>query len=214
MPYDSEVPAKSKKRAPGAGAPIRVIRTGVAGQPTLLVSTTSQYDWLYNDQGSGANMDVTIWRPHPTDTSWFIIGDYAQGNYSTPTGVSIVVKAINDDPANPLLKLPADYREVWNDHGSGGDNDGSIWYPVPQDGYKPLGFAGQMGYDKPNISNFACVRQDLLTTTDAGVLIWNDQGSGADKDVSLYAIVDVENAFAAQADYDPFQGTVYKLKSS
>jgi len=216
MPYDANDPSNSStraKRAPGAGAPIQVISLGDTG-PTLMVSTTSTYTWVWNDQGSGANMDVTIWRPVPADPTYSILGDYAQGNYSQPTGVSIVVKVINDDPNNPVLKAPKHFNPVWNDKGSGGDYDGSIWYPAPNDGYVTLGFVGQLGYGTPVIPNLVCVRQDFAEQAQAGNLIWSDKGSGADEDVSLWAIQGSPNLFVAQANYNPFSGSCYKLKST
>jgi len=84
--------------------PVHVIRVGKAKQegqslesePYLIVSTTSQYTWLYNDRGTGAHMDVSIWRPAPTDNTFSIVGDYAQSNYYDPAGTSLIVKAIND----------------------------------------------------------------------------------------------------------------------
>ena len=211
MAQQSTVATRTKQAA-GAGAP-QTIRTAAAGSPTLLVSTTSIYDWIYNDQGSGSHMDVTIWRPHPSDSTFFFIGDYAQGNYSAPSGVSLIVKAINDDPSNPLIKPPISFNPIWNDQGSGGDHDGSVWYPVPPDGYVTIGFLGQSGYNPPVLSNYACLRRDLCEPTVVGPLIWSDKGSGAHQDVSLYSIVGVPNAFVAQADYDPYSGTVYKLKN-
>src|SRR5262245_35032952 len=195
-----------------ATAPMHIIRLGVQGEPTLLISTTSLYDWVYSDKGSGADMDVTIWRPHPGDASYSIIGDYAQGNYGAPTGSALIVKAINDDPQNPLLQPPQCYNQVWTDKGSGGDHDGSIWFPVPPDGYFSIGFVGQSGYDKPSLLNYACLRRDLVEQADVGALIWNDKGSGADQDVSLYQIVGVANAFVAQGNYNPYSGNAYRLK--
>ena len=213
MAHDSNVSTGTRKHPRGAGAP-RTIRTGEAGQPTLLVQTTTVFDWVWSDLGSGADMDATIWRPRPSDTSFFIIGDYAQGNYTAPVGASLVVKAINDDPNNPLIRTPKDFRQVWTDKDSGGDYDGSIWYPVTDDNnYIAVGFVGQAGYDKPSIKNFALLRRDLLDVTDAGALIYSDKGSDADDDVSLYQIVDVPNAFVAQGNYLPYSGTAYKLKN-
>lgn len=195
-------------------APTQVIRLGVQGEPALIVGTTSIYDWIYNDTGSGADMDVTIWRPHPSDSSYFIIGDYAQGNYSSPTGSAYIVKAVNDDPNNPLIKGPKDYNVIWTDKGSGGDHDGSVWYPVPDDNYIAIGYVGQLGYGKPSIPNFVCLRKDLVELTDGGTLIWSDKGSGADSDVALYKIVGVPNAFVAQGNYDPYNGNAYKIKGT
>lgn len=198
--------------------PIQVIRTGTAkageglqGEPTLLISTTSVYTWLYNDRGSGSSMDVSIYRPAPADISYCILGDYAQGNYNPPTNTSIIVKAINDDPNFPLIKLPADYTEIWNDRGSGGDHDGSIWFPVPPDGYISIGYVCQSGYSKPALTNYACLRRDLCADATPGSLIWNDRNSGADKDVSLYSIVGVTAAFLAQGNYNPYIGPCHKI---
>jgi len=200
--------------------PTQVIRASTKtgdqakGEPTLLVSTTSNYLWLYNDQGTGAHMDVSLYRPNPTDSTYSIIGDYAQGNYSGPTGSSLIVKALNDDPNNPLLKAPSGYQQVWNDHGSGGHNDGSIWYPTAPDGYRTIGYVCQPGYDQPSIANYVCLRKDLTAEAQAGALIWNDVHSGAKMDVSLYQIVGVGSAFVAQGNYNPFSGTCYKLATS
>jgi Vacuolar protein sorting-associated protein 62 len=197
--------------------PIQVIRASAKsgdeakGEPTLLVSTTSNYSWLYSDSGSGAHMDVTVYRPTPTDTSYSTLGDYAQGNYSSPIGSSLIVKALNDDPKNPLLVAPTSYTEVWNDHGSGGHNDGSIWYPVPPDGYRSIGFVCAGGYNAPLIPSYRCVRKDLTADAQVGSLIWNDQGSGAHMDVALYQIVGVSSAFVAQGNYNPYSGNCYKL---
>jgi len=199
--------------------PVHVIRVGKAKQegqsleaePYLIVSTTSQYTWLYNDRGTGAHMDVSIWRPAPTDNTFSIVGDYAQSNYYDPAGTSLIVKAINDDPSNPLLKPPVRYAEIWDDKGSGGTHDGSIWWPVPPDGYLSLGFVGQTGYNPPVVSNYACIRKDYCKDSVAGQLIWNDKGSGASKDVSVYILDGVKGAFVAQGNYNPYVGPAYKL---
>ncbi|NJL26985.1 MAG: Vps62-related protein [Thermoanaerobaculia bacterium] len=202
-----------RKKATGPGIP-RALRTADQGEPTLLIGNTSQYNWVWNDSGSGANDDVTVWRPSPTDSTFSIIGDYAQGNYSDPTGTSLTLKAINDNPSAPLLAAPVGWRQVWNDKGSGGDHDGSIWSPVPPDGYVALGHVANSGYDAPNISNFVCVRRDLVETTQVGAIIWADHGSGANSDLTLYSIQGVQSAFVGQANYNPFSGTVYKIKGT
>lgn len=202
--------------------PIHIIRPGkgaqagqaVQGEPTLFVSTTSVYIWIYNDRGSGADMDVTIYRPTPSDPSYYILGDYAQGNYNPPAATSLIVKAINDDPKFPLIKAPAGYQQVWNDKGSGGDHDGSIWFPVPPDGYFSIGFVGQTGYSTPSIPNYACLRKDLCVDASPGQLIWHDKSSGAHGDVSIYQIIGVPGSFVAQGNYQPYVGPCHKLAIS
>lgn len=195
-----------------AAAPNKTARVAVTnGEPTLLVSTTSNYNWIYDDKGSGSDMDVTIYRPAPTTDGYFIIGDYAQGDYSSPTGSSLIVMAVNDNPSSPLLAAPVKYEQVWNDKKSGGDNDGSVWRPVAPDGYLALGFVANNGYDQPNIPNYRCLRKDLVEDTTAGGLIWNDKGSGASMDVSLYVLTGVAGSFVAQGNYNPYTGPAYKI---
>lgn len=184
------------------------------GEPTLLVSTTSNYNWIYDDKGSGSDMDVSIYRPAPTTDGYFIIGDYAQGDYSSPTGSSLIVMAVNDNPASPLLAAPVRYEQVWNDKKSGGDHDGSVWRPVAPDGYLALGFVANNGYDQPDIPNYRCLRKDLVEDTTAGGLIWNDKGSGASMDVSLYVLTGVSGSFVAQGNYNPYTGPAYKIANS
>lgn len=181
------------------------------GEPTLITSTTSNYTWIWSDVGSGSDKDCTVFRPAPTVTGFYIVGDYAQGNYSGPSGTSLIVMAVNEDPHNPLLSKPSDYVQVWNDKGSHGDHDGAIWRPVAPDGYLALGCVANGGYGKPDIDNYRCVRKDLVTDSLAGNLIWSDKGSHADEDVSLYQLTDVGGAFVAQGNYDPYVGPAYKL---
>lgn len=181
------------------------------GEPTLITSATSSYTWIWSDVGSGADQDVSIFRPVPSDTSFYIVGDYAQGNFNSPTGTSLIVKAVNDDPDNPLLKAPVRYEKVWDDADSGGDNDGSIWRPVAPDGYLSLGFVANAGYDQPVIANYMCIRKDLVTDSSAGGQIWSDKDSGANMDVTVYQLLNVAGAFVAQGNYEPYVGPAYKL---
>ncbi|MDR6941123.1 Vps62-related protein [Mucilaginibacter pocheonensis] len=186
-------------------------KTAEMGEPSLYVSYTSNYNFIYNDQGSGADGDVGIWRPSPTDNNYFIVGDYAQGNYGAPSGSSLIVTAVNDDPDYPLLKAPIRYDQIWNDKGSGGDYDGSIWRPVAPDGYVVLGCVAALGYDAPSIPNYRCIRKDMVTDAAVGSLIWSDKGSGADNDVSLWQVQGVTGAFVAQGNYNPYTGPCFKL---
>jgi hypothetical protein len=184
------------------------------GEPALSIIQTTTYSFLWNDKGSGSNMDCSIYRPTTSDSSYFIIGDYAVGNYVTPVGPSFMVKAKDDDPNNPVIKRPVDYEFVWDDKGAGTNHDGSIWLPIPPAGYVAVGAVCQMGYTKPSTSIYACIRLDLCVVTQAGPLIWNDKGSGASRDVSLYQIIGVPGSFVAQANYNPYSRTCYRFAQS
>jgi hypothetical protein len=187
----------------------------MAVPPRVIVSTTSKYELEYKDEGSGADMDGAFYRPQTT-TAFYIVGGYAQGNYSTPIGPSYIVMVEDDDPSSPVLKAPVDYDLIWADNGSGADMDGSIWHPRPPDGYVTIGYVAQTGHSKPSISNFRCIRQDIASSGKIGQLIWWDKGSGADNDLASYAILDSKGNntgfYYAQPNYNAPQGSVWTLE--
>jgi hypothetical protein len=204
----------SKVKLKASHKQARIIREDLGAEPTLIVSNTSNYTKVFDDDGSGASMDVTIYRPTPSSPDYFILGDYAQPNYNSPTGTSIIVKVVNDDPNNPLLVMPQSYTKVWDSRGSD-CTESSFWYPVAPDGYISIGYVANAGnyawWNPPALSNYRCVRRDLIDKAQAGSLIWNDKGSGADADVSLYRIDGFEGSFVAQSNYDPYSGQCFKL---
>lgn len=177
------------------------------GPPIITFGTTSSYTLMYNDQGSGAHMDGAFYRP-TAPSGYYILGDYAQGNYQPPALPSLTIKVTNDDPSNPVLAAPVGYAQVWNDKGSGAHMDGSIWLPIPPSGYVALGAVSQNGYNTPDVAQLRCIRFDLVKLATLGQLIWNDQGSGAHEDVENYGIVGL-STFYAQGNYNPPTGPVW-----
>lgn len=154
--------------------------------PILEFSTTSQFVRVWWDQKSGSHMDGAFYRPVP-QSGYFLFGDYGQGNYSAPTGTVTTVRVENDDPDHPALMPPVGFSQVWIDKGSGARDDGSFWAPIPPAGYVACGHVSQGGYDSPNVPELRCLRFDLAKSVVlAGNLIWNDSGSGANDDVSIY----------------------------
>jgi len=187
----------------------------------LTITLTRNFDTssLYQDHNSGAPMDVGFWRAKPPQ-GYYLLGDYAQGNYGSPTGTMVVVKDSVPNDAKPATLPPTGVKNVYQDKGSGATNNCSIWEMLPPDGYVALGFIVNNSYTQPPFSDFRCVRIDLTTKgdLDAGHTIWNDRGSGAPMDVTVYAINPKDNSdeiavgtFYAQGNYGPPQGTVYCL---
>lgn len=180
------------------------------GEPSLVVSITSQYTLLWNADPTSAFSTVRIYRPTPP-AGFFMIGDYAQGDDSQPVGVSQIVKALDDDPQNPLLKEPDNYRLLW---ANGGNVPGTIWYPVPPDGYVSLGcICDASNPDQPSAPSYRCLRRDLVDGSQAGALIWNSDGTGTALEISLWQNAGVANSFLAQGNLkDSFSGASYKIK--
>lgn len=182
------------------------------GPPQVTVSTTSEFDKLWDDKGKGAHKNVTFWRPKPPD-GWLVIGDLGAGNYDpNPNGPSPTVRVENDDPEHPVLKAPEDYLKIWEDY------ELRIWEPKPPPGYVTMGYVAAKGEDKPVRPDFRCVRSDYARQGRSGGLIWSDAGSGCPFDVSVYSIKkvdgDLTNCFHAQSNYDPLTSPVWTIATT
>ncbi|MFD8888800.1 Vps62-related protein [Streptomyces erythrochromogenes] len=148
---------------------------------SLHVIPVSSFVKLYADTGTGATADVSIWRPnvapHP---GFYMLGDVAMESHDTAPLNTFLVK----DQEGVLAK-PLGYREVWNDRGSGGDQDVSIWAPYAPQGYICLGAVISQTYEPPSLEAVRCIRSEL-TQTGQGRKVWDDSKSGAHRDVSLW----------------------------
>ena len=194
----------------------RSIRTGDKEDPYLDIKIADSFSQVWSDVGSKAKMHCTVWRPNPY-FGYFILGDYAQGNYDRAVGAPLIVKPVNDNPERPLLMPPTGWKQVWNDKHGGAKEDGSFWEPIPPMGYHALGhvaFPGNKPDDVPNIPNFRCVLADSLWPTNVRKEpIWTDKGSGAKKDCTLFSVDWDPNLFLAQGSYAPsYTGAAFMLR--
>jgi len=159
--------------------------------PALEIGKSCKFRLQYKDQGSGGERDVAIYDPRP-DTGFRSIGSYAQGNYETPNGCVAVVKSLVERLPNgkPPFAYPAGYDLIWEDKNSGADMDGSIWQPrSPDSDYVCLGSVGQRGYERPNITDYACVHKCLVqTVAPPSAPIWTDAGTGAAAQITIYQL--------------------------
>lgn len=179
----------------------------------ITLTSTFEPNNLYWDKGSGAHMDGSFWRAIPP-AGFYLLGDYAQAGYDAPHGTMVVVQDDNSG-GTAALAAPTGFTQVYNDKGSGADEDGAIWWPIAPNGYVAMGAVVTRGYDAPPTDIFRCIRFDLVVPGSIGSLIWNDQGSGAGDDVSTYAITAPGGSsaialgtFYAQPNYNPPSGSV------
>lgn len=96
-----------------------------------------------------------------------------------------------------ILTYTNNYVWRWDDRGSGGDNDGSYWHPVPPEGYYVLGSLGKSGYSTPSGTKPMIVIKakdpnsaipPLKHPTDY-TWVYHDVGSGANADGSFWTPV-------------------------
>lgn len=162
--------------------------------PWLQLTITQNMQNSGNDQHSGANDDLTIWQPalSPGD-SW--LGQSGQGDYGVEyTGSGgAVVSALS----HFALRPPVGWNLVWEDHTSS-DYYG-CYTPIAPPGYVALSdfmrlrcsSSGPPTADES--ANMMCVHASLLTRpADIGDVIWNDQGSGAQDDMTLFRVSPVD----------------------
>lgn len=185
----------------------------MSGPVIVTVSTVSNFDAVWNDEGSGADMDGAFWRPLiGAKEDFFLLGDLCVGNYNDPTGTVLVIAVSNDDKQNPALKKPESFNEVWNDKGSGADKNGSVWAAVAPTGYVAIGMVANKGHGKPPvIDRYRCLRSDLAKKAEFGPLIWWDKGSHADQDVAVYSIAGT-GLYYAQGNFNDPSGTAWVPK--
>lgn len=100
------------------------------------------YDWIYDDSGTGADRDVSIWRPTNAEYGYYPLGDAAVASHSAPTTSSMMVKELTPG----ALNSPVSFTEIWNDRGSGGRHDVRILRMNPPHGYVCLGNVAVLGY--------------------------------------------------------------------
>lgn len=143
-----------------------------------------------DDTGSKASRDLTVYKPS-VDSGWYWVGQYAQGDHNKPTGQTIIVKPLKPDAVKP----PTRFEQIWTDKGSGNSKDYSCWKPIPPVGYVALGHIMRLqkdNYDAPSgneISGLVCVKSDLVSRAAlATYSLWDDKGTTASKDCSLWAI--------------------------
>lgn len=91
------------------------------------------------------------------------------------------------------------------------DHFGFLYPPA---GYKAMGIVAQKGYNKPNLDDVVCVREDLTIPVEAGNLIWNCQfGFPTQKIFSSWRIEPPvsgphENAYLATGTFVAVSGTL------
>jgi len=190
--------------------PVQVYDPETLDTGELLIKFTTEFRWRWDDSGSGAFMDGSFGHPVPPD-GFFALGSLAQRGYADPSGKEGVM-VVQAKEGSDAIAHPVDYTKIWDDSGSGADDDGSIWRPVPPDGYVAMGLVAQRGYGKPSLQDVVCIREDLTYEAEAGGTIWVDIGSGADDDFECWPIIPPGGSAAHENAY-MYTGTFCAMRN-
>jgi hypothetical protein len=141
----------------------------------------SEYDEVWNDAGSNAEQDVSVWRAR-VPAGCHLIGMTAKNGHSRPTFPSLVIRASGSDIAPPER-----FDLVWWQER--GQRRFWCWRPIPPPGYASLGDVGTLSEKPPSRDDIVCVALGCLSPNrqPLGGQIWNDRGGGAPKDGAFFA---------------------------
>ncbi|MCP4136016.1 MAG: Vps62-related protein [bacterium] len=96
---------------------VRELEAGVLAKPLYYVK-------IWDDSGSGGSHDVKFWKPIPP-SGYTCLGH-------------VVIRSYSETPSTDLIRCvkseyvsSASNRKVWDDSGSGADDDAGIWEAVP-----------------------------------------------------------------------------------
>ena len=160
---------------PQVVAPMPMVMEAVSFVPV------HEYDEVWNDRGSGARQDVSVWKAR-VPPGCFSLGMTAQRGYSMPTFPALVARAGGNQIA------PPDRYELawWQERGQ---RRFWCWHPVPPPGYASLGDVGTLSAEPPSREEVVCVAIASLpgARQPLGNQIWNDRGGGAPKDAAFWA---------------------------
>jgi len=82
---------------------------------------------IWNDKGSGANKNVSIWKS-VARPGYYRVGDVAVTGYHKPKG--FLVRLTDQDDFDKILQLPVSYCTVWNDSHLPTNTKVQIWRVV------------------------------------------------------------------------------------
>ena len=141
----------------------------------------SEYDEVWNDAGSRAHQDVSVWRPR-LPAGCYLLGMTAKNGHSPPTFPTLVIRA-----SGSVIASPERFDLVWWQER--GHRRFWCWRPIPPPGYVSLGDVGTLSEHPPSPRDVVCVALECLSPNKQplGEQIWNDRGGGAPKDGAFFA---------------------------
>lgn len=157
-------------------------------EPDIIFRYADAYEKTYVDKGTGGDMYMGLWRPLVYQKGFCALGDVYSGDKkrAPPAKNTVLVKAGNDGDA---VIHPTSFTEVWNDHGSGGTFDVTVYKMNAPAGYTCIGGATVGSYeDEPVKNHYCCVKNEYLVEGQYQN-VYKDTGTGASKYLGLWEVI-------------------------
>lgn len=159
----------------------------------IVVATFTTLQWW--DRGSGGSLDGAYWAPN-LPSGYYSLGSMGTNTYSNPGQVipGNTFYAVRSDTDPSALDYPLGFEQIWNDRGSGANEDGSMWRIVCREGYVGLGTVAQRGYNPPRADSVRCVKKEYTVPGKIGQLVWDDRRTGSKRDFGSWIIEDAPDS--------------------
>jgi len=147
--------------------------------------SVGEYDEVWNDRGSGAKEDVSVWKARVPPGCHSLGMTARKGGYrhsrQPPPTPTLVIRA-----GSPHVAPPVRYSLSWAQER--GQRRFWCWHPIAPAGFASLGDVGTLSPNPPPLDAVACVAISCLARAGQplGAQIWNDRGGGAPKDGAFY----------------------------
>ncbi len=171
-----------------AYSPTAAAQSGVIESDQFFIQIIKDFDYVWDDRGSGAKRDVTILRPK-APAGFFTVGHVAVPRYQIEGRRTPFTVVIKPKPGfERLLAAPTRFEWVYDDAGTGADRDLAIYAAECPSGFVALGaISTPGGTDNPSDPSFRCVSRSVVMRAQWDqTSIWDDAGSGGDHDVGLW----------------------------
>ncbi|KAF1843859.1 uncharacterized protein K460DRAFT_387813 [Cucurbitaria berberidis CBS 394.84] len=157
----------------------------------LRVTLTKDFDWVYNDKGSGAKLNGSFIHAK-SQGDLRPLGTYAYAGFDDQSNkrATLLVGNVPNGSGTPAVASPTSYTMMWDARSSESNNDGSIWKANAPSGYVALGDICVNNYASPSTNAMWCVRSDLALQSEFSPdCIWSDSYSKDKTDVSIWPIL-------------------------
>ena len=101
------------------------------------------------DRGTGAALDLGMWRPMRWSEGLYYLGDSCQKSHAGDMHLTaMLLQHMPEHDVHVPFTPPVAMTFNWNDKDTHGDHDGGLFTPGCAEGYRPVGSVGEQ--DLPN----------------------------------------------------------------
>lgn len=140
--------------------------------------------WICDDRGSKSDHDFTCYGPTP-DGSSYTVGHFGIGNSHDGPKPNVYQVSVTGISAEAVFAKPLGFFNIWEDHGSHGDDNWGLWQVNCPNGFRALSDVCVNGYHQPSNDEIWCINEDFLDDDYHDDWIWDDKGSGADANCDI-----------------------------